>query len=163
MIEQVHLRQDSDQTLVIVDDDPLKQGTTIQGVPVQGPIADIGRIAKKYHAQAIVMAIPTASTSDFYRVIRDCKNTGLPLKTTPDLAQILKSSNVVTRVSDFRLGDLLSRRPIRSDIPEIQQFLYQRVVMVTGAAGSIGTTRSGKYTELPRSRVVRSSASPGRT
>jgi FlaA1/EpsC-like NDP-sugar epimerase len=125
--------------VVIVDDDPLKQGTTIQGVPVVGPVEQIGQIARKYRAGAIVMALPTASTSQFYRVIRHCKETGLPLKTTPDLAQILKSSNVVTRVSDFRLEDLLNRRPIRSDIPEIQQLLYQRVVMVTGAAGSIGS------------------------
>jgi len=125
--------------VVIVDDDPLKHGTTIQGIPVRGPIADIGEIARKFRAEAIVMALPTASTSQFYRVIRDCKRTGLPLKTTPDLAQILQSSNVVTRVSDFRLEDLLNRRPIRSDIPEIQEFLFQRVVMVTGAAGSIGS------------------------
>ncbi len=125
--------------VVMVDDDPLKHGTTIHGVPVLGPIDDIQNIARKYRAEAIVIALPTASTSQFYRVIRECKATGLPLKTTPDLAQILKSSNVVSRISEFKLEDLLSRRPIRSDIPEIQQFLFQRVVMVTGAAGSIGS------------------------
>ena len=125
--------------VAIVDDDPFKRGTTIQGVPVLGPVANIGEIAAKHRAEAIVMALPTASTSKFYQVIRSCKKTGLPLKTTPDLAQILQSSNVVTRVTDFKLEDLLNRRPIRSDIPEIQQFLFQRIVMVTGAAGSIGS------------------------
>lgn len=138
----------------IVDDDPFKQGTTIQGVPVLGPIAAIQDLARKYRAEAIVMALPTASTSEFYRVIRDCKATGLPLKTTPDLAQILRSSNVVTRISDFRLEDLLNRRPIRTDIPEIQQFLFGRVVLVTGAAGSIGSELCRQIAEQGTSTLV---------
>jgi FlaA1/EpsC-like NDP-sugar epimerase len=125
--------------VAILDDDPLKQGTTLQGVPVVGPISDVTRQARRHGAEAIVMALPTASTSQFYRAVRECKRTGLPLKTTPDLAQILESSRVATRVSDFRLEDLLNRRPIRSDIPEIQELLFQKAVMVTGAAGSIGS------------------------
>ena len=125
--------------VAIVDDDPLKQGTTLQGVPVVGPINQIRKVARLYGAQAIVMALPTASTSQFYRAVRECKRTQLPLKTTPDLAQILQSSSVATRVSDFRLEDLLNRRPIRSDNPEIQELLDHRAVMVTGAAGSIGS------------------------
>ncbi len=125
--------------VAIMDDDPNKIGATLQGVPIYGPISRIGEIAQKVKAQAIVLALPTATSSDFYKVVRVCKATGLPLKTTPDLAQILNSSNVVTRVSDFRLEDLLHRRPIRSDVPEIQEFLYDRRVLVTGAAGSIGS------------------------
>ena len=123
----------------IVDDDPLKIGSTIQGVPVYGPISSIEKVAQKTQAQAIVLALPTATSSEFYKVVGTCKATGLILKTTPDLKQILRSSNVVTRVSDFRLEDLLHRRPMRTDVPEIQQFLYERNVLVTGAAGSIGS------------------------
>jgi len=125
--------------VAILDDDPYKQGTTISGIPVFGPIGRVKEIAASTGAEAIVMALPTATTSEFYKVIRLCKKTGLPLKTTPDLAQILGSSNLVTRITDFHLEDLLHRRPIRSDIPEIQQFLYARTILVTGAAGSIGS------------------------
>ncbi|MBU8869800.1 MAG: polysaccharide biosynthesis protein [Gemmatimonadales bacterium] len=125
--------------VAMVDDDPLKQGTTIQGVPVYGPVEQVGKIAARTGAEALVLALPTANSSEFYRVVRFCKDTELPLKTTPDMAQILRSSNVVTRVSDFCLEDLLHRRPIRTDIPEIQQFLFGRSILVTGAAGSIGS------------------------
>ncbi len=140
--------------VAIMDDDPYKMGTTIQGVPVFGPISNIDGIARKTKAQAIVLALPTASSSEFYRVIRTCKATGLPLKTTPDLNQILRSSNVVTRVSDFRLEDLLHRRPIRSDVPEIQQFLFGRRVLVTGAAGSIGSELCRQIAEQGTSRLI---------
>lgn len=125
--------------VAILDDDPLKIGSTIQGLPVYGPISNIDQVVRKTNAQAIVLALPTATSSEFYKVVRTCKATGLPLKTTPDLKQILRSSNVVTRVSDFRLEDLLHRRPMRTDVPEIQQFLFERNVLVTGAAGSIGS------------------------
>lgn len=140
--------------VAIIDDDPLKIGSTIQGVPVYGPIKNITEIAKKSHAQAIVLALPTATSSEFYKVIRTCKDTGLPLKTTPDLKQILRSSNVVTRVSDFRLEDLLHRRPMRTDIPEIQHFLFERTILVTGAAGSIGSELCRQISEQGTSHLI---------
>jgi len=140
--------------VAIVDDDPLKQGTTLQGVPVEGPISDVKMVAEKCRAEAVVMALPTASTDQFYRAVRECKATGLPLKTTPDLAQILKSSNVVTRVSEFKLEDLLERRPIRSDVPEIQHFLHGRRVLVTGAAGSIGSELCRQIAEQSASQLI---------
>ena len=140
--------------VAILDDDPLKQGTTLQGVPVVGPIDSIAEQARQHRAQAIVMALPTASTSQFYRAVRACKATGLPLKTTPDLAQILQSSSVAPRVSDFRLEDLLNRRPIRSDIPEIQELLHRRSVMVTGAAGSIGSELCRQIAEQGTRRLI---------
>ncbi len=140
--------------VAFLDDDPHKVGITIQGIPVYGPIKNIVEVAKKTQAQAIVLAIPTANSSDFYRVIRLCKQTGLPLKTTPDLNQILRSSNVVTRVSDFKLEDLLHRRPIRSDVPEIQEFLFGRRILVTGAAGSIGSELCRQIAEQGTEHLV---------
>lgn len=140
--------------VAILDDDPLKQGTTLQGIPVAGTIDDIDSVARQFRAEAIVLALPTASTGEFYRAIRKCKDTGLPLKTTPDMAQILKNSDVVTRVTHFRLEDLLDRRPIRSDVPEIQQFLYGRRVLVTGAAGSIGSELCRQIAEQSACRLI---------
>jgi FlaA1/EpsC-like NDP-sugar epimerase len=140
--------------VAIMDDDPNKMGATLQGVPIYGPICNIAEIARKTKAQAIVLALPTATSSEFYKVVRDCKATGLPLKTTPDLAQILNSSNVVTRVSDFRLEDLLHRRPIRSDVPEIQEFFFERRVLVTGAAGSIGSELCRQISEQGTSHLI---------
>ncbi len=140
--------------VAILDDDPVKIGSTIQGIPVYGPISKIAEIARKTQAQAIVLALPTAKSSEFYKVVRTCKATGLPLKTTPDLKQILSSSNVVTRVRDFRLEDLLHRRPMRTDIPEIQQFLYERNILVTGAAGSIGSELCRQIAEQGTAHLI---------
>jgi len=126
--------------VAILDDDPYKQGTTIHGVPVLGTIDDVGEVARMTRAKAIVMALPSAATRELYKIVRICKETGLPLKTIPDLAHILSgSSEAIARISEFKTENLLHRRPIRKDVPEIQQFLSRRSVLVTGAAGSIGS------------------------
>ena len=125
--------------VVILDDDPYKQGSTIQGVPVVGSVGIVADVARRTGAEAIVLAVPSATSAEVYRILRHCRRTRLPLKTIPDLKQILRSSNVVTRISDFRVEDLLRRRPVRPDVPEIGAYLHQRVVLVTGAAGSIGS------------------------
>ncbi|MBC8423097.1 polysaccharide biosynthesis protein [bacterium] len=125
--------------VALVDDDPLKDGITIHGVPVAGPIEKISDVARKHRAEAIILAMPSASTSQLYRIQRICRETGLPLKTTPDIWQILQSSEAVTRIQDFSLDDLLTRRVVRTDVPEIHSLIEGNTVLVTGAAGSIGS------------------------
>jgi FlaA1/EpsC-like NDP-sugar epimerase len=125
--------------VAIMDDDRLKQGITIQGVTVHSPIDGIDEIAERTRAEAIILAIPSATTAQIYRVLKLCRKTGLPLKTIPDIWQILQSSEAATRILDFSLDDLLNRRVVRPDVPQIQQLLFGRTVLVTGAAGSIGS------------------------
>lgn len=132
-------RLDAYQPVAIMDDDRLKQGITIHGVAVHTPIDSIVDVATRTRAEAIILAIPSASTAQLYRVLKLCREAGLPLKTIPDIWQVLQSSEAVTRVLDFSLDDLLNRRVVRSDVPEIRQLLNGRSVLVTGAAGSIGS------------------------
>ncbi len=125
--------------VALLDDDPYKRGTTLHGVPVAGPIDAVAETARRTGAAAIVLALPTASSGEIYRVVGQCRRAGLPIKTIPDYAQIMRSSSVVARIQDFRVEDLLTRRPVRPDVPEIKKMLRGRVVLVTGAAGSIGS------------------------
>lgn len=140
--------------VALLDDDPLKQGTSLQGVPVVGSIADVETVARSTGAQALVLAMPTASTSQIYRAVQACRATGLPLKTTPDLARILEGSVSAPTITDFRLEDLLHRRPIRPQTPAIGEFLAGRTVLVTGAAGSIGSELCRQIASQGAARVV---------
>ena len=140
--------------VALLDDDPLKQGTSLQGVPVAGSIADVEEVARRSGARALVLALPTASTSQIYRAVQACRATGLPLKTTPDLARILESSLSTPAITDFRLEDLLHRRPIRPQTPAIGEFLAGRTVLVTGAAGSIGSELCRQIADQGAARVI---------
>ncbi len=125
--------------VALVDDDPLKRGLTIHGVEVKGPIADVGKVARRSKAEAIVLAVPSASTAQVYRIAKACRDTGLPLKTIPDFGLILENGNSPAAVRDFDLDVLLNRRPMREDVPRVNEMLAGRTVLVTGAAGSIGS------------------------
>ncbi len=155
VLEAMHSPRLNDyKPVALIDDDELKHGITIHGVKVYSPIDAIGEVARKHRAEAIILALPAASTSQLYRIQKLCRDTGLPLKTTPDIWSILQSSEAVTRIQDFSLDDLLTRRVVRTDVPEIRDLLDGAVVLVTGAAGSIGSELCRQIADQQAGRLV---------
>ena len=140
--------------VALVDDDPLKQGITLLGVPVAGSIDSIAQVADRTRAEAIVLALPSAGTPDLFRIAELCRGAGLPLKTVPDLGQILASDNRVERLRDFSLDELLERRPVRPDVPAVGRLVGGRCVLVTGAAGSIGSELCRQIVDHGAGRLV---------
>ena len=140
--------------VAIVDDDPLKRGMTIHGVEVAGQVAEIVDVARRSRAQAIVLALPSATTAQTYRVAKLCRETGLPLKTVPDIWQILSSNNRIDAVRDFDIDELLHRRTMRKLAPEVNRMLEGRTVLVTGAAGSIGSELCRQIADANAARLV---------
>lgn len=140
--------------VVVVDDDPLKNNTTFHGVPVFAPVDRLEELARKYKAEAAILAMPSAHTSEIYRVVRLAREAGLPLKTTPDIWQVLQSSEAVTRIQDFSLDDLLNRRVVRTDVPEIRELIAGRRILVTGAAGSIGSELCRQIVDQDVGRLI---------
>ena len=126
--------------VAIVDDNVHAQGVRIRGVEVMGTIADIAAVAKKRKAEVIVLAIPSATTSQLYRIVDHCQEAGLPLKSVPSFWEIMESEKPgVRRVEDFSTTSLLKRRPVSGDVGVIREMLKGKRVLVTGAAGSIGS------------------------
>ncbi len=138
----------------IVDDDPAKLGNLLHGVPVVGPGDQLATAAKQLQAEVVVIALPSASTPDYYRLVNAARAAGLAVKTTPDLQQILRGGRAVARIEDVRMEDLLQRRPVRNDLPEVRAFLAGRTVLVTGAAGSIGSELCRQVGEHDVARLV---------
>jgi FlaA1/EpsC-like NDP-sugar epimerase len=140
--------------VAIMDDDALKHGITIHGIPVHAPIDRIGEVVRSTGAAAVLLALPSATTAQLYRIQSLCRETGLPLKTTPDIWSILQSSEAVSRIQDFSLDDLLNRRVVRSDVPEIRALIEGRSILVTGAAGSIGSELCRQIVDQAVGRLV---------
>ena len=124
----------------IVDDNADAQGVRIRGVEVLGTIDDIAAVATKRNAEVIVLAIPSATTSQLYRIVNLCQQAGLPLKSVPSFWEIMESDKPgIRRVEDFSTNSLLKRRPVTGDVGVIREMLKGKRVLVTGAAGSIGS------------------------
>jgi FlaA1/EpsC-like NDP-sugar epimerase len=125
--------------VAVLDDDKSKQRLRIDGVRVRGDRKDIGEVARKYDATALVLAMPEAD-ADLMRELSDLAAAAeLDILTLPPLKDIIGEQPTPYDLRDVNLEDLLGRRPIRMDTTLIAQQLAGRSVLVTGAGGSIGS------------------------
>jgi FlaA1/EpsC-like NDP-sugar epimerase len=144
------LIRSSDASLVpvaFVDSDVKKHGSRLHGVPVVGGHTLLGTAARRYRVEEILIAIPSATGAQMREIVAACVETGLPFKTVPSLREIIDGRVSVHQARAVQVDDLLRRSPVVTKSPTLSRFLHGRRVMVTGAAGSIGS-------ELTR-RIIR--------
>jgi FlaA1/EpsC-like NDP-sugar epimerase len=122
-----------------VDDDPLKWGTRIHGVEVIGSVDDLAEIAKACQAEQIFIAIPSAGPEQLRRVVELCENLDIGFKLLPGIREVLEGDAHIHQLREIRLEDLLGRNPIELELPELSSDLEGEPVLITGAAGSIGS------------------------
>lgn len=122
-----------------LDDEPSKQRQTIMGLPVFGQVANLVEVAKKTDAQEILIAVPSA-TGDFVRKVVDLAGEAqLRYRIIPGVFEILSGDVNINQIRDVNLEDLLRRPPVQLNTAEIAGYLKGRVILVTGAGGSIGS------------------------
>ena len=124
--------------VAFVDDDLRKRGIRIHGVPVLGGVADLASVAQDQKVDEVVIALPKPSRDDLRRIIEVCKGQRLTFRIVPGVADLLEGRLDVTRLREVDINDLLGREPITLDMEGIGHFLAGKVVLVTGAGGSIG-------------------------
>lgn len=125
--------------VAIIDEDIRKKGHRIHGVPVAGTLNHIDWAVKKYRIQEIILAIPSATETDIRRILTRCKETGCKLKRLPGIYTILDGRISVQQIRDVNITDLLGRPEVELDLDSICTYLEGRIVLVTGAGGSIGS------------------------
>ena len=130
----------------LIDDDRYKIGKPVGGVLVAGTTSDIPKVAKELRIELIVFAIPSCPPKDRQAILDICGKTGLPVKVLPFLGNLLDTSSVgtgstsfVSQIRDIKVEDLLGREPIKFNNSEIREFIEDKVCMVTGGGGSIGS------------------------
>jgi FlaA1/EpsC-like NDP-sugar epimerase len=122
-----------------VDDDPAKKGLRLRGLRVDGPASRIPEIAERLGAQTILIAIPSASGEQLRRIVAACRQSGVPYRTMPGLADIVDDRVTVRMLRQVDTEDLLRRPPLRLDESVIEKRIRGKTVLVTGASGSIGS------------------------
>lgn len=138
-----------------IDDDPNKQRQIIHGMPVLGKREMIQQVVEDRGIKEIIFAMPSASYSQQRIIIDLCKDLPVKLKTVPGMFEILGGQVSLTQLKEVEIEDLLKREPVEVDIQEISGYLANKVVMVTGAAGSIGSELCRQVASLgPRLLVL---------
>ncbi len=125
--------------LGFVDDDPSKLGLKIGGLPVLGPVERLPQLVNFYAVDEVLIAVPAATSKQMQRFVDVCERAKVKFRTVPALRDVIAQR---VSLSDFRqveLEDLLGREPAKIDLQLVRAAIEGRTVMVTGAAGSIGT------------------------
>ena len=122
----------------LVDDDPAKRGRLLHGVSVLGPISSLPAWAKKYGVRQVIVALPSAAHRVRRRVAEICADAGIEVLTVPSYDDLMSGRSALTTIRTIELDDLLGRDPVVLDNAGLGEWLGNRVVMVTGAGGSIG-------------------------
>ena len=122
-----------------VDDNSGKWGTLIHGVEVIGSVEDLAVIAEKCEIEQIFIAIPSAEPAQLRRIIEVCEDLDIGFKLLPGIREVIEGEAFVHHLREVRLEDLLGRNPIKLELPELSSDLEGETVLITGAAGSIGS------------------------
>lgn len=121
-----------------VDDNKQKHNATIGGVKICGDRYDIPRLAKTYAVDEILIAIPSATASDRKKIIEICNETGCKVKILPSVDQMI-GDDLHMQMRSVQIEDLLEREPIKLNNTEIEDYIKEKVILVTGGGGSIGS------------------------
>lgn len=122
-----------------IDDDPSKLRLAIHGIEVVGNRESIPRLVQDLRVNEVVLAMPSAPGDVVQDVVRVCGSLGVRLRTVPGVYELLDGHVQVSHLREVRPEDLLSRTPVDLDIESISSYLSGARVLVTGAAGSIGS------------------------
>jgi FlaA1/EpsC-like NDP-sugar epimerase len=138
-----------------VDDDPRKQGMRIAGHKVLGTTDELPRVLDGVKPDEVIIAIPSAPGVLRQKVVTACRERGIPVRTLPTTFELLSGGvNLMRQVREVRVEDVLGREPVRVEIDRVGAYLRGRVVLVTGAGGSIGAELCRQIARVGPKRLV---------
>lgn len=128
--------------VAVLDDNRQTHGSRICGIPVVGGTKDLDRAVRMTGADEVLICVPSATRSEMNRILTVCCKSNVPVRTLPTLAEIIDGRATPRDLRSVSIEDLLQRDELRPDPKEAAQVVGGKVVLVTGAGGSIGSELS---------------------
>ncbi len=122
-----------------IDDDLKKVGRKIHNLKVLGTRKEITGIISQKNIDELIIAIPSASGKVTREIIREGEKARVKLRILPGIYKVIKGDVTISEIREVKLEDLLGRKPVEINIGEVSQYLEGKSVLITGAAGSIGS------------------------
>ncbi|MEE8046559.1 MAG: nucleoside-diphosphate sugar epimerase/dehydratase [Dehalococcoidia bacterium] len=142
------------EPVAILDDDASKIGLSLIGVPVTGNIDSLPSVVKKYEADLIVIAIPAATTEQRTRIINKCRESKVEYRILPGTDELLEGNVSISKLRRVDVADLLGRAETHLDEASLRATFTGRTVLITGAAGTIGSELARRVIEFDPAKLI---------
>lgn len=140
LIREISHSSSIDKRVVcVIDDSRNKIGNYISGIRIVGNRYDIPESVKQFEVDEIIIAMPSVSQKEIKEILDICKDTGCELKRLPGMYQLVNGEVSLSKLKKVDVNDLLGRNPIEVDLDSIMDYVSNKVVLVTGGGGSIGS------------------------
>jgi FlaA1/EpsC-like NDP-sugar epimerase len=140
--------------VAFVDDNPSILGKEIHGIRVQGSSSDISKLVKQLQIQLILIALPSASSLQMRQVVQQSEKARIPFRTLPGLKDLTEGRISINELRDVSLEDLLGREQVQLAWEKIYSIVMNKVVLVTGGGGSIGSELCCQLCQLAPSLLI---------
>ena len=155
MILEELSRQDSIYNpICLIDDDPDKLGRIINEIEVVGNTEEIAICVQKYAIDTIIFAIPSLGGDARQKILQDCNATKCQVKVLPFVSEMIDNVNITKQMRDINIADLLGRQQITFDDVGVASYIYDKIVMVTGGGGSIGSELCRQIAKYKPRRII---------
>ncbi len=138
----------------LIDDDPRKTGTAIHRVPVLGKGLELAQLAQGFKVDLVLIATPSASAAEMMAIVQHCNDAQVRFKTIPALSHLISEEHFAGQLREVSMDDVLGRQPVSLDHRGLLSLIEGKVVLVTGAAGSIGSELCRQIGRLHPSKLI---------
>lgn len=155
MVKEVRMNPKQHQRVVVaVDDDTQKLNQKLYNVKIAGNRYDIPRLAEKYNVDEIIVTMPSLGRKELGEILEECNKTNCKVKILPALIDIISGKVTTKALRDVNIEDLLGRESVVLDTDCISGYLEDKTVLVTGAAGSIGSELCRQISNYKPKRIL---------
>jgi FlaA1/EpsC-like NDP-sugar epimerase len=155
LLREMHRMRVAEYDVIgFIDDDPVKRGISIHGLPVLGPVERLPHICQERNIDEIAIAMPSATHQQLRRVIQVCEGTKIRFRTVPSITDIASGKLRVSQIRDVDINDLLGRAVVQLDLDLIEAFARDKTILVTGAGGSIGSEMCRQICQFAPKRLL---------
>ena len=155
LLKEIRRQMHSTYNIVgFVDDDPEKKGMKLHGVPVLGHTKNLRAIIRLNEIEDVVIAIPSADKRTIRTLVDSCRNAKVTFKTLPSIGELIDGTLTISQIKNVEIEDLLGRDPVVLDREMIGKYLNDKRVLVTGAAGSIGSEICRQIAQFRPEKII---------
>jgi FlaA1/EpsC-like NDP-sugar epimerase len=154
LLRELHREQEATLQVLGLVDDQGRRGRAIHRVPVIGALEDLAELLPRLRIELVVIALDQPAAGQIEWIVSQCTQAKVEFKTLPSLPELLQGTARADQLRSVRIEDLLGREPISLDLAAVAEDVAGRVVLVTGAAGSIGSELARQIAAFGPARLV---------